>query len=1847
MKMKLYSWSRQMLAVMLAICMVLSGNLSMVVTAVDTTPVQESQSVSNTVTGLRDYTIPTDQKHAYDPFAQMESEEETEAYRNSVDYEEGTVIFKLTQKKNLFTGVSNETDDNTLASVGIDTSSMTQITSRKVDDGVFTDTYEVTYLADLSGDVWETIDSLAETDGVLAAQPNYLYEQTAIEVPTEISKNPDKDKQWHHGPNHLECDKHWQHLHDEGITAGEGSVVAVIDTGVDYTHPDLAANMWVNSAELNGVAGVDDDGNGYVDDIHGVSTVGSKWDHTGDPMDDHGHGTHVAGIIGMSPNNGEGGVGIAYGAKIMAIKAGQGTGIFSDTDVAEAIRYAVAMGADVINMSFGGTGKSFLVEEALADAFATCVLVAAAGNDGVPTDDAPWEPSWDVFPAGYSYVIGVMATDQNGNLASFSNWDYINNGGSAEYELTAPGVDIYSTLPGGQYAYWDGTSMASPVVAAAAALIRSKYPDKSVYSSRFVMGQLASATNSITSFEDPMKDAHTYAALDIEDSLSKLPVPNITVKSIYLFDSPSIDPANDGDGIIDAGETIEMGIVLRNQWGMAGDVTITASSMNGVLEDTNVEWLVRTISVDDIGTFNEQNNGFVYENDEFVSVSRPIRFKVKEDTINDTNIVIDLSVTASNALDDEDHTVYTAEGSCSFFVQRGKTLSGRIEENMTLTRDNYWIVDNTLYIPKGVTVTVEPGTQIQFWGSDASDPYAALSMAYIEVDGTFLVAGTAEDPVEMFPSAAFSNFGVDIRGITLGEQAAAPGYESYSSKSLVNLSYANIINPRLKISNGDHLNIVQNDRIIMYRIFEAGTVTTPGTTAIITAQNLRDSTLSNVCAEYNQNFKGSFERVCFDHCYFLATSYASNHYNFRFKDCSFLGTEYAEWDKVGTTLNLGNLAYLPDNIEFSEVYTFNGSKYVIMDGNRNIFAQSKEQPDLDTEWWVANSLAEGRGGYLAVPNTQEEQDFLVSLINNIDNVNYAWFGGVVYEGTDKALWVDGTETSPGVTSEYGNYYYGISFSGDLDWIGSPRFSHHYIMEFPESVSDEQILASVSQSEISVAISDSDSKRQAPLNSFTNNAVLNNLLVPDVKTWFSVATLGEAGFVHYAINNYWGTTNPDLIKYQVMDADMYASLADIITTPYLTLESPELETIYPFVTDAYITDMEGNRIDTCGYQQIQVHVTFSRDMDTSVDPMVTYGPAEPYTDYLMNGDWVDARHWVATTKVTPVIDSGVEYIRVKDAVAADDKWLVTGTDEARFAFTISSSGAQSMNLQAVGGEDKVELSWMQDDYDTMAGFNVYRATSQEGPFTKINDRLIPATIRSFTDTNVEAGVEYFYYFTVMGTDLVESKPSNTTSAVPLDNIKPILSHKRVTSANYGEGISFTATATDNIGVDYVRVHYRAVGAETWNTLNLTKLEDNSYYGMLAATQVSRTGLEYYVEASDGVSVVQDGSALYPITVRVDSSIVIYSVTPSTVDIGAGGTVEATLMGVNFTEDMQLKVGGQSVSFTLVNERQLNFTVPECNLGRADISLTVQGKTVTFSNAITFGDSTSRVQVSADGELTAGNEASLPVHVTTSGTLYAVDLQLNLEYGLFESIRFEKNEALSGAQISQTVNGSVVKISMASDTPIPTNAPIGYLVVKPTQNAGNRATTIQMTAAKLNAVSAQTLVDCAITVLPSYSLSGRVVYYQSGAGIQGVLVTLSNGMTTYTDADGNYSFSGITSTQVTVVPSFSGSVNNAITAQDASLVLQAITGEGTALQDMQYTAADVDGDGELTSMDASYILRKAVGAITGNFPGSGAEWVFSQAGITLQLGAGQTTADFTGILLGDVSGNWSAGAGSELD
>ena len=250
------------------------------------------------------------------------------------------------------------------------------------------------------------------------------------------------------------------------------------------------------------------------------------------------------------------------------------TGYFSSTDIAKAIRYAVENGADVINMSFGGTGKSNLIESALEDAFATCVLVGAAGNDGLSTD---YE---EIYPAGYQYVLGVMATDNSGKLANFSNWDAA-VGCGCEYEITSPGVAIYSTLPNDKYARWSGTSMAAPNVSAAAAIIRSKYPNKSKYTSRYIMGQLVSATKDIVEHYDKSTDRiFTYPLLNIHDSLTNQPKPNLKLTQVYMFDDPSISENNNDDGIAQPGEIIDIGLSAFNYWGIASDITVKANAVS-------------------------------------------------------------------------------------------------------------------------------------------------------------------------------------------------------------------------------------------------------------------------------------------------------------------------------------------------------------------------------------------------------------------------------------------------------------------------------------------------------------------------------------------------------------------------------------------------------------------------------------------------------------------------------------------------------------------------------------------------------------------------------------------------------------------------------------------------------------------------------------------------------------------------------------------------------------------------------------------------------------------------------------------------------------------------------------------------------------------------------------------------------------------------------------------------------------------------------------------------------------------------------------------------------------------
>jgi thermitase len=281
-------------------------------------------------------------------------------------------------------------------------------------------------------------------------------------------------------------------------TGSHGIIVAVLDTGIDYNHADLVNNMWINTVE-NPTNGIDDDGNGKVDDWRGWDfTTCEKVDpdnedtcittksESNDPMDDNGHGTHVAGIIGATGNNGLGIAGVMWNVRLMPVKILNSDGQGWNSDEIEGINYAVNMGAKIINASYGGGAYSPAVKEALQSANDKGVLfVAAAGNGGEDKigDNNDLNP---VFPASYSdarfggllNIISVAATDQNDNRVSFSNF------GRNSVHVAAPGVYILSTIPQNMYADKDfnwGTSMAAPHVSGLAGLLWSYYTDFNHY----------------------------------------------------------------------------------------------------------------------------------------------------------------------------------------------------------------------------------------------------------------------------------------------------------------------------------------------------------------------------------------------------------------------------------------------------------------------------------------------------------------------------------------------------------------------------------------------------------------------------------------------------------------------------------------------------------------------------------------------------------------------------------------------------------------------------------------------------------------------------------------------------------------------------------------------------------------------------------------------------------------------------------------------------------------------------------------------------------------------------------------------------------------------------------------------------------------------------------------------------------------------------------------------------------------------------------------------------------------------------------------------------------------------
>lgn len=518
--------------------------------------------------------------------------------------------------------------------------------------------------------VEEVVSRLQSLPEVEYAEPNYLVYSLEERVPDDTYYS------LQYGLSDINLPKLWA----VEVINKEGPVIAILDTGVDITHPDLIDNIWTNPSEANGAKGYDDDNNGYKDDIHGWDFI----NQTGNIIDYNGHGTHCAGIAAACGFNGIGIVGANPDARIMPLTVMQSNGQGDIATIIKAIDYAIANGADMLSMSLGTYSSSQAFEDALGRAYQKTVIVAAAGNDGFCLNHAHVERGqflpMPMFPAAYTFVLGVQASSETGEMASFSNYDdngpmFSEYGGNKlyNYELKVPGVSITSTYPGGGYKALNGTSMATPLVAGA---ISRLLQTKEYINREELFGDLINCTTEKGNLD-------IYAAYLISD-LDR--VPSIQFVNIDMVDA-------DEDGRADAGETVEFYPVILNEWGNANNISLkleSAETVNNTFEILEGESEFG-LNLSSYGKGRSLN---------------PLKIKFNDDVADGR--IVRIKFTASGP------TVNKIEQILEVKVENAVELTGILKEDMTLYPNQHYVITGTFGIPEGIQLTIKPGCIIKF-----------------------------------------------------------------------------------------------------------------------------------------------------------------------------------------------------------------------------------------------------------------------------------------------------------------------------------------------------------------------------------------------------------------------------------------------------------------------------------------------------------------------------------------------------------------------------------------------------------------------------------------------------------------------------------------------------------------------------------------------------------------------------------------------------------------------------------------------------------------------------------------------------------------------------------------------------------------------------------------------------------------------------------------------------------------------------------------------------------------------------------------------------------------------------
>lgn len=513
-----------------------------------------------------------------------------------------------------------------------------------------------------SSSIPQLVEMLNKSPFVEYAEPDYALHISALPSDVQFSSQWGLHNTGQTGGT-FDADIDAPEAWDFNIDASQ-QVIAVVDSGVDYNHNDLSSNMWINPGEIPN-DGIDNDANGYVDDIYGIDTANND----ADPMDDNNHGTHVAGIIGASGNNSIGVSGVNWNVQIMALKFMDAGGGGFTSDAVELIDYMVQMkqnyGINIVaaNHSWGGGAYSQAMFDALSAADSAGIInVAAAGNSTSNNDVIADYPSNYAIPS----LISVAATNHRDNLASFSNY------GATEVDLAAPGEAILSTVVGGVYSTFSGTSMAAPFVAGSVAQLAAQNPSRTAMDIRSL---LLNSVDQLASLEGLVA---TAGRLNLHSALSCTPGnPTVILNVDNLFDSETANSYPLTAQLNDCGPIIadSAGITVMDSNGISQTIAMVDDGSGDDLTANDgiftTSWQPQIAGLHTL-TFELTHNGMAYQN---IAESNTTLFQGYLSDNSEPYNWNDIALTGTPlALGDDANAAITLPFAVDFYEQSNNTL---------------------------------------------------------------------------------------------------------------------------------------------------------------------------------------------------------------------------------------------------------------------------------------------------------------------------------------------------------------------------------------------------------------------------------------------------------------------------------------------------------------------------------------------------------------------------------------------------------------------------------------------------------------------------------------------------------------------------------------------------------------------------------------------------------------------------------------------------------------------------------------------------------------------------------------------------------------------------------------------------------------------------------------------------------------------------------------------------------------------------------------------------------------------------------------------------------------------